>query len=314
MFIGGFWRKITMEFHFYDDDAGSADISEVAEENASQRARNIEICMKRFCNNKLRNAASWQRANSTVLAHTLQGGVMETTHGTAHIERQMSVEQDDLREFKLDNTGCRVCGVTFESRPHIRDDVEEQEEGHERDTFEEEWDADPDGTKTEEDDMWLGSGNGMTSSYLKLTMKGNDGAVMSEVQKVNTAHNSLRKLLEKIKDECAWNKRQDAYEALHALQDALVAFRRVKRLIERQADEEGASAAFVDEEAEEFRNLDEDDFIAVGGEETACKGQGWSSKEEENQKESEVNAPMTSTTVRLLLTNEELQCQLGFED
>ncbi|KAI8482596.1 TPR and ankyrin repeat-containing protein 1 [Branchiostoma belcheri] len=317
MFIGGFWRKITMEFHFYDDDAvshandssaQSHDDDFVTPANSNSVSAHAQTDINQTSNNALVPQGSAD-ISEVAEENASQVGMMETTHGTAHIERQMSVEQDDLREFKLDNTGCRVCGVTFESRPHIRDDVEEQEEGHERDTFEEEWDADPDGTKTEEDDVDkqdiitrekhlqdpMHSANLCEFGHFKQFYtsdvarvrkrydkfiseanddKGNDGAVMSEVQKVNTAHNSLRKLLEKIKDECAWNKRQDAYEALHALQDALVAFRRVKRLIERQADEEGAAAAFVDEEAEEFRNLDEDDFIAVGGKKQRAKGKG----------------------------------------
>ncbi|XP_019630930.1 PREDICTED: LOW QUALITY PROTEIN: TPR and ankyrin repeat-containing protein 1-like [Branchiostoma belcheri] len=396
MFIGGFWRKITMEFHFYDDDAvshandssaqshdddvvtpansnsvsahaqtdrnqtsnnvlvpqGSADISEVAEENASQVSEEDDLIPRqdeddvivedefeeevddgtlvmddptlaegqdhRNMYEKILQQQAEERRQSAACkiqqfwrTHR-KVGMMETpTHGTVHIaiDRQMSVEQDDLREFKVDNTGCRICGVTFESRPHIRDDVEEQEEGQERNTFEEAWDADPDGMKAEEEDVDkrdiitrekhlqdpMHSANLSEFGHFKQFYtsdvarvrkrydkfiseanddKGNEGAVMSEVQKVNTAHNSLQKLLEKIKDECTWNKRQDAYKALHALQDALVAFRSVKRLIERQADEEEASVAFVDEEAEEFRNLDEDDFIAVGGKKQRAKGKG----------------------------------------
>ncbi|XP_035671428.1 TPR and ankyrin repeat-containing protein 1-like [Branchiostoma floridae] len=299
-----------------DDGTQTADDPTLTEglENINRRILEQQADMKRR-----------QKAASTIqqfwralgrIGPKIEKTVFESAHRITNIERQMSVEQDDLREFKLDDTGCRICGVTFGSRPHIRDDAEEQEEDQERENFEEAWDVDPDGVKPEEEELDIITRekhlqDPMHSKNLsefaqfkqfyttdvarvqkrfdKFTLeadndKENEGAVMLEIQKVNTAQDLLRKLLEKIKDECYWNKRQDAYEALRNLQEALVAFRRAKRLIERQADEEGTLAAFADEEGEEFRNLDEDDFIAVGVKKQRAKGKGGRQRKKRTRK------------------------------
>ncbi|CAH1263373.1 TRANK1 [Branchiostoma lanceolatum] len=399
MFIGGFWRKIMMEFRSHDDDVTHADDNSVSAcsqndvcktsdddvlpqgstgvstvESTSQaskegdvfhgqdeddviiedefeeeegddgnqamddptlaeglgnRSRYIEKIWQQQAEERRQSAACkiqqfWRKCRNV---RSMETPELELTYGTAHMERQMSVEQDDLREFKLDDTGCRICGVTFESRPYVRDDIEEQEEDQGRDATEEAWDADVDGTKAEEDDVeerdiitrekhledsmhsvnlsefghfqqfYTTDVARVKKRFDKFILeadndKENEGAVMLEIQKVNTAHDSLRRLLEKIKDECAWNKRQDAYEAFRNLQEALVAFRRAKRLIERQADEEGASEAFMDEEGEEFRNLDEDDFIAVGGRQQYAKGKGGRQRKKRTRKIQKKNAPM----------------------
>ncbi|XP_066280343.1 TPR and ankyrin repeat-containing protein 1-like [Branchiostoma lanceolatum] len=229
----------------------------------------------------------------------------ELAHRAAYVERQLSVERDDLREFKLDDTGCRICGVTFESRPHLLDDVEEQEleEDQEREAWGEgaeeviaqEQDVKERDVITREKHLQDQKHSANLSSfgqfkhlyttdvylvqkrYDKFELEANtynEGTIMLEIeiQKVNTAYHSLRRLLEKIKDECAWNKRQDANDALREVRKALDDFRGAKRRVERQADEEVASAATVDEEVEEFGNLDEEDgIIDVGGKQQRVK-------------------------------------------
>eukprot|EP00058_Branchiostoma_floridae_P027802 XP_002613293.1 hypothetical protein BRAFLDRAFT_118709 [Branchiostoma floridae] len=299
-----------------DDDSQTVDDPTLVEglENINRRILQQQADVERRQKAACMIQQFW-RACSKV-GRKMDKTVSELAHRTANVDRQMSMEQDDLHEFKLDDTGCRICGVTFRSRPYIRDDAEEQEEDQER---EEDWDADPNEMKAEDEDVEeqdiitrekhlqdpMHSKNlskfaqfkqfyttdvaSVLKRFDKFTLeadndKENEGAVMLEIQKVNTAHASLQKLLEKIKDECSWKKRQAAHEALRNLQEALVTFRRAKCLIDRQADEEGSLAAFVDEEGEEFRNLDEDDFIAVGVTKQRAKGKGGRQRKKRTRK------------------------------